>query len=701
MRKTWAALLAASLAAAPLATVPLAGTPAAAAESAGGATLVPTPPMGWNDWNAFGCDVDEQLVEQTADRLVSAGLRDAGYQYVNIDDCWMTKNRDAEGRLVPDPVKFPHGITGVAAYVHAKGLKLGIYESAGTMTCAGFPGSLGHEQQDANAFASWGVDYLKYDNCYNQGVPSQQRYRAMGDALAKTGRPIVYSLCNWGLDSVWTWGRTVGQLWRTTGDIDASFGRMLDIFHANAKLADAAGPGGWNDPDMLEVGNGMTATEDRAHFSLWAEMAAPLIAGTDLRKASADTLAIYGNTEVVSVDQDRLGKQGRPVSMTAGLDVLAKPLADGGVAVTLFNENPQPAVISTTAAAAGLPTAKGYLLRDLWAHTTGETAGAISATVPGHGAVMYKVTPTDHPGGQHPDLVLDTEVPDLTPGGSATVTTAFTDNGAQSANDVVLGLDVPAGWAVAPLSETRFGHVPPGGGARAAFRVTAPAHLPAPITRATLTGTATAHGPGGPQSVTAPAPVVLTAPVQAPFRTFTDTTAVFGAQDGTFAIDGAGADLYYDVDEYSTVYRPGAEHDGSTTVVKLTAQAPTSDWAKAGIMVRNDITQPGRSAGYLVLAEAPGKGYVLQWDSDGDGKLDSNSAPANQGSGSAAYPSWLKLVRDGSTYTGYCSTDGTTWTKVGQATVPGATARQDVGLFTTSHSAGTNGEADFTGFTQS
>nr|WP_324605689.1 NEW3 domain-containing protein [Streptomyces sp. NRRL S-350] len=314
---------------------------------------------------------------------------------------------------------------------------------------------------------------------------------------------------------------------------------------------------------------------------------------------------------------------------------------------------------------------------------------------------MYKVTPTDHPGGQHPDLVLETKVPDLAPGGSATATTAFANNGAQSANDVVLALEVPAGWTVAPVSQTRFGHVPPGGRAEASFKVTAPVDLPTPLTRATLTGTATAHGPGGPQSVTAPAPVLLAAPVQAPYRTFTDTTAVFGAQNGTFAIDGAGADLYYDVDEYSTVYRSGAEHDGSSTVVKLTAQAPTSDWAKAGIMVRNDITKPGASTGYLVLAEAPGRGYVLQWDSDGDGKLDSNSAPANQGSGSASYPSWLKLVRAGATYTGYSSTDGTTWTKVGQATLPGVAALQDVGLFTTSHSAGTSGEADFTGFTQS
>ncbi|WP_236652305.1 glycoside hydrolase family 27 protein [Streptacidiphilus neutrinimicus] len=288
MRKTWAALVAASLAASALAAVPLTAAPAAALANG----LALTPPMGWNDWNAFGCDVSEKLVEQTADKIVASGLKAAGYQYVNIDDCWMTHDRDANGDLVPDPAKFPDGIKGVADYVHAKGLKLGIYESAGTLTCAGYPGSLGHEKQDAATFASWGVDYLKYDNCYNQGIPSLQRYTAMRDALAATGRPIVYSLCNWGNESVPSWGAGVGNLWRTTGDINASFGSMLSNFHQNVQFAADAGPGAWNDPDMLEVGNGMTPTEDRSEFSLWAEMAAPLVSGTDLRTASADTLAI-------------------------------------------------------------------------------------------------------------------------------------------------------------------------------------------------------------------------------------------------------------------------------------------------------------------------------------------------------------------------------------------------------------------------
>jgi alpha-galactosidase len=279
----------------------------------------------------------------------------------------------------------------VANYVHGKGLKLGIYESAGTATCAGYPGNLSHEQTDANSFASWGVDYLKYDNCNNQGVPWQQRYNAMRDALAATGRPIVYSLCEWGEGNVWTWGASAGNLWRTTGDINASFGSMLSIFHSNVGLAQFAGPGGWNDPDMLEVGNGMSFTEDRAEFSLWAEMAAPLISGTDLRSASQATLSLYLNSDVIAVDQDSLGRQGTQVSSSGGLDVLAKPLANGDVAVVLFNENPSTATISTTASAVGKASASSYRLTNLWSKVVTSTTGGISASVPGHGVVMYRL----------------------------------------------------------------------------------------------------------------------------------------------------------------------------------------------------------------------------------------------------------------------------------------------------------------------
>jgi alpha-galactosidase len=355
--------------------------------------LAPTPPMGWNDWNAFGCDVSEQLVENTARVMVTSGFKAAGYDHVNIDDCWLTRSRDANGDLVPDPTKFPDGISGVAAYVHSLGLKLGVYESAGATTCAGYPGSLGHEQQDAATFASWGVDYLKYDNCDNQNVQWPTRYDAMRDALAATGRPIEYSLCEWGQDNVWTWGAGTGNLWRTTGDINDSFASLLSNFHQNVRLAGFAGPGHWNDPDMLEVGNGgMSGTEDRSEFSLWAEMAAPLIAGTDLTRATPATLATYLNKDVIAVDQDPLGRQGMEIASAGGLDVLAKPLADGSVAVTLFNENATAATISTTASAAGLAAARAYRLDDLWQHRSTESGGTISASVPGHGVAMFRVS---------------------------------------------------------------------------------------------------------------------------------------------------------------------------------------------------------------------------------------------------------------------------------------------------------------------
>jgi alpha-galactosidase len=358
--------------------------------------LALTPPMGWNDWNAYGCNVSETLVKQTADKIVSSGLAGAGYQYVNIDDCWMQHNRDSSGNLQPDYGKFPDGISGTAAYVHSKGLKLGIYEDAGTSTCAGYPGSLGHEAQDARSFASWGVDYLKYDNCFNNGSSTTQqyiaRYSAMRDALAATGRPIVYSICEWGVNSPWTWAAPVGNLWRTTGDIQNNYNSMLSIFHQNVGLAAYAGPGQWNDPDMLEVGNGMSGTEDRAHFSLWAEMAAPLLAGNNLVNASSTTLSILGNKAVIAVDQDSAGKQGRMVSSSGGLDVLAKPLANGDVSVVLFNENASTATITTTAAAIGKTGASAYTLNDLWSGATTTTAGTISAGVPGHGVVMYRVS---------------------------------------------------------------------------------------------------------------------------------------------------------------------------------------------------------------------------------------------------------------------------------------------------------------------
>ncbi|MEV6648164.1 carbohydrate-binding protein [Amycolatopsis sp. NPDC051371] len=368
-------------------------TPASASENG----LLRTPPMGFNNWNSTQCkaDFNETMIRGIADLFVSKGLKDVGYTYVNIDDCWALPARNSAGNLVPDPARFPSGIKSLADYVHSKGLKFGIYTSAGTKTCntAGFPGGLGHEQQDANLFASWGVDYLKYDNCNNQGVDAQQRYKAMRDALAKSGRAIAYSICEWGQNKPWTWAAPVGNLWRTTGDISDKWSSMIGKAQTNRGLAQYAGPGHWNDPDMLEVGNGgMTAAEYRTHFSLWAMMAAPLLIGSDLRKVSDDSFSILKNADVIALDQDPLGKQATVLGANGGLVVYSKVLANGDRAVALSNETGSTATISTTASATGIGGASSYTLKDLWSKAVRNTSGTISASVPSHATVLYRVS---------------------------------------------------------------------------------------------------------------------------------------------------------------------------------------------------------------------------------------------------------------------------------------------------------------------
>ncbi|MFE9192879.1 ricin-type beta-trefoil lectin domain protein [Micromonospora sp. NPDC007208] len=386
------------LAAATTTVVTTTDLPAAALENG----LARTPQLGWNDWNSFGCNVNDGLVRQTADVMVSSGMAAAGYQYVNIDDCWSTRSRNSNGDLVPDPQKFPNGMKSLADYVHGKGLKLGIYSSAGLTTCAGYPASLNNEQRDANLWASWGIDYLKYDNCGDtQGRSGQQRYTAMRDALARTGRPILFAICNWGNDDVGSWGPATGNSWRTTGDIAGNWGSVMGILDAQPRWAASARPGAWNDPDMLEVGNGLTDTESRAHFSLWSLLNAPLIAGNDLRSMSATTRSILTNTEVIAVNQDWGGRQGNKISDSGDQEVWLKPMANGAAAVVLLNRGGGTATVSTTASALGLGSASSYSVRDLWAHTTASSGPTISASVPSHGAAMFIVSGggTPPPGG--------------------------------------------------------------------------------------------------------------------------------------------------------------------------------------------------------------------------------------------------------------------------------------------------------------
>src|SRR3954471_8873153 len=357
--------------------------------------LALTPPMGWNSWNHFYCNVSDSLIRGTADAMVSSGMRDAGYKYVVIDDCWQT-SRDARGVIVPDPVRFPNGIKPLADYVHSKGLKFGIYTDAGLKTCQGRPGTYGHEEQDARTYASWGVDYVKEDWCNAAGLNAPRQYALFRNALNKTGRPIVLSICEWGSNQPWDWAPSVGNLWRTTDDIEDRWPSMLANVDQSAQHYRVARPGAWNDPDMLEVGNGgMTDDEYRAHMSLWAMQAAPLIAGNDLRTMTDATRLILTNREVISVDQDSLGAQGILVqaSRTSELQAWAKRLRDGSHAVVLLNRSTKPDTISVELSRAGIHDDSANV-RDLWAHVEpGRFKGRYSALVPAHAAVMVRMTP--------------------------------------------------------------------------------------------------------------------------------------------------------------------------------------------------------------------------------------------------------------------------------------------------------------------
>jgi len=355
--------------------------------------LARTPPMGWNSWNKFAGRVDDPTVRSIADAMVSNGMKDAGYLYINIDDTW-EGSRDAQGNIQTNK-KFPD-MKALADYVHSKGLKLGIYSSPGPNTCAGYEGSYGHEDQDARTYAAWGIDYLKYDWCGARTLYTDEEmpalYQIMGDSLLKTKRPIVYSLCQYGRLDVWKWGADVGgNLWRTTGDIRDAWDSMSRIGFNQNELADWAKPGHWNDPDMLEIGNGsMTETEYKTHMSLWSMLAAPLLAGNDLRSMNPEILSILTNREVIAIDQDKLGKQAKRVWQSHDQEIWTRPLAGGAQAVAFFNRAPDTANVTVKWTDLGIDGK--WKARDLWLHQDVEWAGPeYSVTIPGHGAVMLRL----------------------------------------------------------------------------------------------------------------------------------------------------------------------------------------------------------------------------------------------------------------------------------------------------------------------
>jgi len=396
--------------------------------------LALTPPMGWNSWNKFQCDVNEELIRETANAMATNGMKDAGYQYINIDDSWQGQ-RDAQGFIQPDPARFPSGMKALADYVHSKGLKFGIYSDAGSKTCGGRPASRGHEYQDALTYAQWGVDYLKYDWCGCEDLKAEGAYTTMRDALYAAGRPIVFSMCEWGQNKPWLWAKDIGNSWRTTTDITPCFDCKLDhktwrqwgvlqILDAQKPLREYAGPGHWNDPDMLEVGNGMSVNEDRAHFSMWCMLAAPLISGNDLRNMSQETLQILTDKDVLAVNQDTPGveafvqpekfsleivnrnERGHRFTIVQpknnGVEIWFKPLSNDSWAMCVLNRNKDAKKISFdwknekvadsfSKREAHFDTTT-YSLRDLWSkQDAGDTSRILNAEVPGHDVLMLRL----------------------------------------------------------------------------------------------------------------------------------------------------------------------------------------------------------------------------------------------------------------------------------------------------------------------
>jgi alpha-galactosidase len=375
--------------------------------------LAKTPQMGWNSWNKFGCNVSEQLIRETADAMVSSGMRDAGYRYINIDDCWHGE-RDARGFIQANKERFPSGMKALSDYVHSKGLKLGIYSDAGFKTCGGKPGSRGYEYQDALTYAEWGVDYLKYDWCNVTGLKAEGAYLTMREALRKAGRPILFSLCEWGDNKPWLWAKDVGNSWRTTGDIVNCFDcvedhgtwkswGVLQILDMQKDLRQYAGPDHWNDMDMLEVGNGMPVNEDRAHFSIWVMMASPLISGNDLRSMSKETTALLTNKSVLAVSQDALGVQAFKYAAREGVEYWFKPLANDEWALMVLNRNKdarqatfdwkaETVADDLSKRDAAFATTR-YKLRNLWnGRFEGNTGKVLRATVPGHDVLLLRLT---------------------------------------------------------------------------------------------------------------------------------------------------------------------------------------------------------------------------------------------------------------------------------------------------------------------
>jgi len=666
---------------------------------------------------------------------------------------------DQYGRWVIDTSKFPsdaatgrNGIQVVADYVHKLGLKFGLYMTPGiskqavaqntpilgpdgkptgytadqiaeptvsenNYNCGGMvgidyskPGAQDFIDSWADQFASWGVDYLKLDGVGSFDIPDVQ---AWSNALRQTGRSIHLELSNsLNINNAATWAQ-YSNGWRTGGDIECygcesggssypltSWSSVSSRFNQVAQWQPYGGPGAFNDYDSIEVGNGsndgLTLTERQTQLSLWALAASPLILGTDLTNLDPTDLKLLKNTDVIAVDQDAIDASRIANGSTS--QVFAKTEKNGDAVVGLFNTSGQDEVVSTTASALGLPSAGGYQVTDLWSHHVSSSGGTIAADVPSHGVALLRVRAAAA-AGLPPSATVDLSgATAFTSGTPGTATETFTNNGTSPARSVHLTVSAPAGWTVTPTSATTFGSVAPGQSVQASFKLVPP--TPSGLLETdTLTATATFLPGSQGNGVSENRTVSVTPPVQSPYQTFssaTDAPAVFGQSGQQFLIDGAGADLFSGHDAYSSIYQAGAVGSTSTVTTEITAEQGMTGFAKAGIIVRNDMTGSGSTPEGVILLASPSGGIQLEWDSGGGNYIDSVTPP--NGTNPGIVPVWLQLQRNGSSYTGYYSFDGTDWLSAGTATVPGQAATQDAGMFVTSHASGSPGQATFNGF---
>ncbi len=737
----------------------VAAAPAAQAEDNG---VGLTPALGWSSWSFVRHDPTAAGIEAQARAMKSSGLARAGFQYVNVDDFWYEcpgsqgPNVDQYGRWVTDNSKFPadgteNGIQVVADYVHHLGLKFGLYVTPGisaqavaentpiegtpytadqiaepsvsenNYNCGGMvgidyskPGAQAFIDSWADEFASWGVDYIKLDGVGSFDIPDVQ---AWSQALQQTGLPIHLELSNsLNIADASTWAQ-YSNGWRTGGDIECygcetsgtsypltDWANVESRFSQVAQWQPYGGPGAFNDYDSLELGNGsndgLTPAERQTQMSLWSLAASPLILGTDLTHLDPLDLSYLTNRAVLSVDQDSIDAS--RVADTAVAQVFAKTEKNGDVVAGLFNTSSQAEVVSTTAAAVGLPASNAYLLNDLWRHRLSESGSTIAADVPAHGVALLRIRPIAQAaaGLVPPSTTLaETGLSTLTGGQPGTATVAFTNDGVQPVPSVRLTLSAPAGWTVTPGAAS-LGPVAPGATVQATFTVTAPAPPAGELFGSgTVTADASYQWKALRKKDSVPVSVTTTSPVQAPYKTYssaTDAPAAFGQAGQQFAIEGAGADLYSGTDAYSSIYQPGVVGSVATIETEVTAQQNMTGYAKAGIMVRNDITGSGTTTEGVILFESPSGGIQLEWDNNG-GDFINSVAPPN-GTIPESLPVYLELVRNGSTYTGYYSYDGSSWLEVGSATLTGQAATQDAGMFLTSHAAGQPGQAAFNGF---